>query len=344
MKLHLRAAVHSLHGYVSSCIKRPSRLLDYLAAILLCGLALVAKLLVPKPTATGFIPFILVAAAFGGVGPALLATVLCALISVDVASFNGLDSVVFVVTGIAAGILFEALRRSQDKQLLALRELAAIHRAAPVMLLIVDQSLRVRKANALSARFSGGDGSMWLGERNVAWYFGYGLPFVNDPTFKPVFEALVAEPAVKAVVLSARWDGELKRHGVGTNLRAGIGDAVRLLRAAGKAVYVVNGVPSFHFDAGRCKFSGRLGFPALCDEPESTLERQLAVYEDDLKAAVTANPGAQLIDTAHMLCHDRTCSMAENGKLLYRDDNHLNINGSRLIGARLAAAAPGLAE
>ena len=179
--------------------------------------------------------------------------------------------------------------------------------------------------------------------RNVAWYAG-GLPLVDEPTFKLIYEALVAAPAVRAVILSASWAGELKRQPAGTSLRAEIDRALRLLGASGKVVYVANDVPSFHFDAGRCKFSGRLGFPALCDEPEAALDRQLATYENDLKAAVEANPGAQLIDTAHMLCRGDTCSMAEDGKLLYRDDNHLNINGSRLIGARLVAAAPGIAE
>ena len=242
VKLHLRAAVHSLHGYVSSCIKRPSRLLDYLAAILLCGLALVAKLLVPKPTATGFIPFILVAAAFGGVGPALLATVLCALISVDVASFNGLDSVVFVVTGIAAGILFEALRRSQDKQLLALRELAAIHRAAPVMLLIVDQSLRVRKANALSARFSGGDGSMWLGEGP-----GGGLGCVNalrNPRGCGHSRACPACPIRTAVLDALR--NSVSRTGLQAWIRvfAGGGEQDRCLQISTAPLYLGNGCRS----------------------------------------------------------------------------------------------------
>ena len=36
--------------------------------------------------------------------------------------------------------------------------------------------------------------------------------------------------------------------------------------------------------------------------------------------------------------------MAADGKLLYRDSNHLNINGTLFIGAKIVAAAPDLAE
>ena len=36
--------------------------------------------------------------------------------------------------------------------------------------------------------------------------------------------------------------------------------------------------------------------------------------------------------------------MAADGKLLYRDSSHLNINGSLLIGAKIVAAEPELAR
>jgi hypothetical protein len=103
-------------------------------------------------------------------------------------------------------------------------------------------------------------------------------------------------------------------------------------------------VPYFSFRPGRCKFAGGLGVPNRCDEDVSELTRQLGLYADDLAAVVAANPGARLIDTAHMLCSGAVCSMAANGKLLYRDDNHLNINGTRFIGAKIVAAAPELRD
>jgi hypothetical protein len=45
-----------------------------------------------------------------------------------------------------------------------------------------------------------------------------------------------------------------------------------------------------------------------------------------------------------MFCSGAVCSMAADGKLLYRDDNHLNINGSRFLGAKIVAAAPELGD
>ena len=178
--------------------------------------------------------------------------------------------------------------------------------------------------------------------RNVGWYLGDGLPFVDDPLFASVYAALAAEPKVETVILSADWRERLRAAPKGVSLRAEMDRAVRLLRAAGKTVYVANDVPTFSFAPGRCKFAGRLGVSARCDEDVGELERQLGAYGDDLAAAVAANPGARLVDTAHMLCSGAVCSMALAGKLLYRDGDHLNINGARLIGAKIVASVPDL--
>jgi hypothetical protein len=130
----------------------------------------------------------------------------------------------------------------------------------------------------------------------------------------------------------------------GENLREEFDRTAAFLLAAGKRVYFVNDVPYFESRVGRCKFAGGFGLAHRCDEEESRLERQLAPYSSDLAAIVAANPGARLIDTAHMLCSGGRCSMAADGKLLYRDSNHLNIQGSLLIGAEIVAAAPELAD
>jgi peptidoglycan/LPS O-acetylase OafA/YrhL len=183
-----------------------------------------------------------------------------------------------------------------------------------------------------------------LPKRNVAFYLGNALPLLDDPLFASIYTALAAEPRAKTVILSAFWSNRLKSLPSGVGLRAEIDRVVRFLRAAGKNVYVVNDVPNFPFRPARCKYAGRLGVAALCDEDLSALARQLAPYADDLAAAVAANPGARLIDTAHMLCAGAVCSMAADGELLYRDSNHLNLNGSRLIGAKIVAAAPELED
>ena len=48
------------------------------------------------------------------------------------------------------------------------------------------------------------------------------------------------------------------------------------------------------------------------------------------------NKNVTIINTVTLFCDDKNCSMEKDGKLLYRDDQHLNIEGSRYIGKFIA--------
>ncbi len=121
-----------------------------------------------------FVPFILLSAAFGGIGPGLLATGFCALESIYFAtepvhsfaihdSRNWLGVGALTLTGFVASLLFERLKNSHASQRAAYLELATVQRSAPVMLLVVDDALRVRKANDLARRFAAADMADLLG-------------------------------------------------------------------------------------------------------------------------------------------------------------------------------------
>ncbi len=158
-------------------LNRPSPALRYGAAILLAVLAQAARLPLHPATFMPFItyvPFILLAAAFGGLKPGALSTALCTLESIyfatapigslrvaDPRNWLGIGAV--ALTGLVASGLFERLKRSGDRQRAAYLELAAVQGSAPVMLLVVDDTLRVRKANELAVQFAGRDVSATLG-------------------------------------------------------------------------------------------------------------------------------------------------------------------------------------
>ena len=150
-------------------LKSPSATLGYSGAIVVAGLAQAARLPLHPPTLMPFItyiPFILLAAGFGGLGPGLLSTALCVLEAVYFATEPGgslrvtdprnwLAAGVVVLTGLVASVLFERVKRSTNHQRAAYLELAAIQSSAPVMLLVVDDELRVRKANDPAGLFTG---------------------------------------------------------------------------------------------------------------------------------------------------------------------------------------------
>jgi len=143
----------------------------------LAVLAQAARLPLHPPTLMPYItyvPVILLAAAFGGFGPGLLSTVLCALESIYFATeptgslrvadpWNWLGIGALALTGVVASLLFERLKQSEKRQRAAYMELATVQGSAPVMLLTVDEALHVRQANDLAVRFAGRNVSDILG-------------------------------------------------------------------------------------------------------------------------------------------------------------------------------------
>ena len=157
-------------------LKRPSPGLRYGIAIALAALAQAVRLPLDPPTfmrLITYIPFMMLAAALGGLGPGLVNTALCTLeciyfataridtFRVDPRHRPGIAAL--ALTGVVASFMFERIRRSESRQRAAYLELAAVQRSAPVMLLVVDHALRVRKANDLAAGFAAQSPSGMLG-------------------------------------------------------------------------------------------------------------------------------------------------------------------------------------
>jgi hypothetical protein len=65
-----------------------------------------------------------------------------------------------------------------------------------------------------------------------------------------------------------------------------------------------------------------------------------AAYYPEVRAVVEKVPGVQLLNTAHYFCEDRVCSMNQGDALVFRDDNHLDNNGSRFLANRMLIAFP----
>ena len=76
--------------------------------------------------------------------------------------------------------------------------------------------------------------------------------------------------------------------------------------------------------------------------PRATVDMQLVEVDRMLRAVVSSEPRLHLIRTRESLCDGRECAMASGDELLYRDDNHLNLNGSRVVAKYIIEHAPSL--
>ncbi len=170
-----------------------------------------------------------------------------------------------------------------------------------------------------------------LPEKNVAFYIRNGMSVRSNPGFNVIFEAIDANPNIKQVVITSFWS--FRQVPVSDMI-----EAIRSLQSSGKRVFITDDIPDFSFDPALCKFRGK------CTEDASSFMGRYNTYERALRDVVDSVPGVELIRTGEYLCDTQVCKMGDNGKVYYRDRNHLNIPGSQFIGAEMIRRHPQLAD
>ena len=183
-----------------------------------------------------------------------------------------------------------------------------------------------------------------LPDVNVGFYGKGGLPLLSNSEFKVIFDHVLHNPNIKQVLVSAMWASRMNELKKGTSLASELSETIHTLQAAGKKVYLSDDIPKFAFDPQRCKFQRTFTQSTTCDEPRENLDNQRANYIADLQEVLRLNPGLEWVEISSLMCTDSACSMAREGQLLYRDNNHLNIPGSQYVGAQLVAKYPALAR
>jgi SGNH domain (fused to AT3 domains) len=179
---------------------------------------------------------------------------------------------------------------------------------------------------------------------NMGFYGKGALPFLSKDEFKLIFDRVLNNPDIKQVVITAMWASHMHEIDPNETLASELSRTVNAFQAAGKKVYLTDDLPQFGFDPQRCKFLRPLTRGTKCDEPKENLEGQRAKYIADLQQVLRLNPDVEWIEISSLMCAGATCSMARDGQLFYRDNNHLNIPGSQFVGAAIVAKHPGLAR
>ncbi len=168
-----------------------------------------------------------------------------------------------------------------------------------------------------------------LPNHNVGYYIRGVLPVPNNPEFFPLFNEVMQSSNIKVVILAAMWS----ERGVPLIETQGM---IRELQSKGKKVFITDDTPRFSFDPTLCKFKGQ------CSESRSIFDNAEDTYRANLEKVVKSNPELRVIRTSSYICNSKICSMSDSRHLLYRDFDHLNINGSRLVGQRIVEDWPDL--
>ncbi len=190
----------------------------------------------------------------------------------------------------------------------------------------------------------------------VGYYSFRCLPFYGvsgHPQCEPMNRLLhrVRESSeVKVVVLAASWPGKIRLEAglhlatemelKGTNLlRAGLDATVKKLVGAGKKVIVIGGSPSFPFLPVKCIAPRPY---SIGREPVCTIDQgqYLAQHQQSwfvIEQVIANYRHAAFYSQAAQFCDGVECSMRRGEKLMFRDNDHLSLDGSNIVGASIAS-------
>jgi peptidoglycan/LPS O-acetylase OafA/YrhL len=167
---------------------------------------------------------------------------------------------------------------------------------------------------------------------NVVFYPTGEMPFISNKQLEKTFNYVLNDPSINAVMLNAIWIRKID-HPEFSEWKKDLQATVDELTSAGKTVYLIDDVPEFSFQPSRCKFIGRLGIDNKCRDDDA---KGYLSYRPVFDEIAKRNQKVRVVHTYESFCRAGHCEMAEDGILLFRDDHHLNINGSKKIGPIIA--------
>jgi hypothetical protein len=178
-----------------------------------------------------------------------------------------------------------------------------------------------------------------LRNKNVIYFLRNGIPVVSNTDFSDIFNYINSEPSIRKVILTFCFYCRDRQ-----DLSKKLLDTAQMLVVNGKLVYLTDDVPYFTFDPKFCKFQRPLSSEKNCSEERSHFDRQYLLYKPILDEVIKIDPRINIIETSKFFCNESKCTMEMDDLLLYRDKNHLNINGSKFVGHLINLKVPRLGE
>ncbi len=169
---------------------------------------------------------------------------------------------------------------------------------------------------------------------NTVFYIRGGNPYLSNPAFHDIYKELSENKADQLVLLAMHYYGAHVRR---DELYHEFGRIIDKLKAANKRVVLVGDVPCYLVDPSKCKY-GTVNQKS-CDLSVAEAESQRDVYLSTL-VRLSKEKSVAYIDLYPAIYGQNKYSMVKDGAVLYRDCNHLNILGSRLVGRYLARHLP----
>lgn len=156
-----------------------------------------------------------------------------------------------------------------------------------------------------------------------------GAPFKGHDRFDYLLNYIADTSTINTVVYSGLWSRWFNLLG-SEEFEAGLNSTIEFLLSNNKNVVLIEDVPIFSFDASKCFYTRPFRQPS-CDMSLDQYQKQEAYLEVFRK--LKKSYAFEQIPLSHLFCKEAKCSMLLSGEFYYRDNDHLNAEGSRLAGS-----------
>lgn len=169
---------------------------------------------------------------------------------------------------------------------------------------------------------------------NVGSFIQPELPSIDSPHFAQALQLIAGNADIRTLVVSALWVDKIKPGVIEPEKQ--MTKTFQLLAHTNKKIYVLDDIPAFSFNPEKCKYGRRFsGSGATCDAPLQEHLNQKKYYLDILTSALKNFNNINFIPVDQFFCDEKICKMTDENNLLYRDSNHLNIDGSKYLAKKL---------
>jgi len=169
------------------------------------------------------------------------------------------------------------------------------------------------------------------------YYIKGGMPTYANQPFQDIYHTIINSKA-EVVIFSAYWKMYLKvfqDSNIGLEeFSRQISNSIKILENSGKTVVMLNDVPDFSFDPEKCKYARLFGNSKCTESLDNSIHKN--ILTPIFQKLTIKHPNLVLYDSFNDFCSGLSCSMSHKKQLLYRDRNHLNLNGSKQLGEKLA--------
>lgn len=168
---------------------------------------------------------------------------------------------------------------------------------------------------------------------NVGYLIRAGVPSPEKDSFAEIFDFL-GDPSTPSLdlliaVYLANPGYEI------TETRRELAATVAFALSHGHRVILLGDTPSFDISPEYCLYAQGSEQDQACLISRSSFDEVANSYHSILEE-IRAETSVDLVELSGHLCDEKHCSMTIGGDILFRDENHLNILGSKFIGQAVA--------